>query len=128
MTSLGIYVITIDSMDIRSKIWIEVNGDTVFGSGRRFLLQSIAKCGSINRAAKDIHISYRKALSYIKAMEERLGIKLVERRAGGKNGGGASLTREAKAFLEKYEKLEEGINEMLDKKFLKIFGKRKGFK
>lgn len=115
-------------MDIRSKIWIEVNGDTVFGSGRCFLLQSIAKNGSINRAAKDIHISYRKALSYIKAMEERLGMKLVERRTGGRNGGGSVLTEEAKEFLKKYEKLEEGINEMLDKKFLKIFGKRRGFK
>jgi molybdate transport system regulatory protein len=109
-------------MEIRSKIWIEINGEPVFGSGRRFLLQAIAEYGSINKAAKHINISYRKALSYIKAMEERLGIKFVERRVGGRHGGGATLTKEAKEFFKKYEILEEGINEMLDRKFLEVFG------
>lgn len=111
-------------MDIRSKIWLEINGEPVFGSGRRFLLQGITKYGSINMAAKDINISYRKALSYIKAMEQRLGINLVERKAGGRHGGGAMLTREAKELLGKYEILEDGINEMLDKRFLEVFGNK----
>lgn len=109
-------------MEIRSKIWLEIDGEPVFGRGRRFLLQGIAKYGSINKAAKDINVSYRKALSYIQAMEERLGIKLVERKVGGRNGGGATLTGEAKEFLRKYEMLEDGINEMLDKRFLEVFG------
>ncbi|MEK6691669.1 MAG: winged helix-turn-helix domain-containing protein [Nitrospirota bacterium] len=110
-------------MDIKSKLWIEVEGEPVFGRGRRFLLQAIDTSGSINRAAKEINISYRKAWSYIKAMEERLGIKLVERHAGGKNGGGATLTGEARDFLKKYEMMEEGIKEIVDKKFRRIFGK-----
>lgn len=109
-------------MEIKSKLWIEVRGEPVFGRGRRLLLQAIDKYGSINQAAKEINISYRKAWSYIKAMEERLGIKLVERRAGGKNGGGALLTKEARNFLKKYEQLEEGIRETVDKKFTEIFG------
>jgi molybdate transport system regulatory protein len=110
-----------NDIDIRSKIWIEVNGDPVFGRGRRFLLEAIDSYGSINQAAKEIHISYRKAWSYIKNMEERLGIKLVERQAGGKNGGGAVLTIEARDFLEKYRSLEEGINEFVDKRFRTFF-------
>ena len=110
-------------MDIKSKLWIEVEGEPVFGRGRRFLLQAIDTSGSINRAAKEINISYRKAWSYIKAMEERLGIKLVERHAGGKNGGGENLTGEARDFLKKYEMMEEGIKEIVDKKFRRIFGK-----
>lgn len=108
-------------MEIKSKLWIEVDGEPVFGRGRRFLLQAIDKYGSINQAAKEINISYRKAWSYIKAMEERLGIKLVERQAGGRNGGGARLTEEAKDFLRKYEALEEGIREVVDRRFRKIF-------
>jgi len=109
-------------MEIRSKIWLEMDGEPVFGSGRRALLDGIQRYGSINRAAKEISISYRKALSYINAMEERLGISLVERKAGGKSGGGAVLTGKAKDFLKKYELLEEGINEIVDGKFRKIFG------
>jgi molybdate transport system regulatory protein len=112
-------------MEVRSKIWIEADGKPLFGSGREALLKSIDRLGSINKAAKDIHISYRKALSYIQSMEERTGSRLVERQAGGVNGGGAVLTPEAKDFLRKFEQLEDGINEMLDRKFLEIFGNRK---
>ena len=112
-------------MEVRSKIWLEVDGNAVFGSGRRALLESIDKLGSINKAAGDINISYRKALSYIQSMEKRLGVTLVERRAGGKNGGGAVLTKKAREFLGKYEKLESGINALLDLRFLEIFGNGK---
>lgn len=112
-------------MDIRSKIWLEVDGEPVFGSGREALFKAIDRLGSINKAAKDINVSFRKALSYIQTMEQRLGTKLVERKAGGPHGGGAWLTEEAKEFMRKYELLEEGLNEMLDKKFLEVFGNGK---
>lgn len=108
-------------MEIRSKLWIEIDGEPVFGRGRRFLLEAIDTYGSINRAAKEINISYRKAWSYIKAMETRLGIIFVERQAGGKNGGGARLTPAARKFLKRYSLLEKGINEFVDKKFIRLF-------
>ncbi len=110
-----------NGLNIRSKLWIEVAGEPVFGKGRAFLLQAIDRYGSINKGAKEINISYRKAWSYLSAMEERLGFKLVQRRVGGKNGGGATLTKEAKKFLKKYELMEEGIKEIVDEKFRKIF-------
>jgi len=109
-------------MEIKSKLWIEVEGEPVFGRGRRFLLQAVDKYGSINQAAREINISYRKAWGYIKAMEERLGIRLVEKQIGGKSGGGAVLTGEARDFLRKYEFMEEGIHEIVDKRFNEIFG------
>ena len=110
-------------MEVRSKIWLAVDGEPVFGSGREALFRAIDRLGSINRAAKDINLSYRKALSYIQIMEQRLGKKLVERKTGGLHGGGATLTKEARDFMKKYELLEAGINEMLDKKFHDVFGK-----
>jgi molybdate transport system regulatory protein len=112
-------------MEIRSKIWLEIDGETVFGSGRRALLDEIEKLGSINKAAKTVNISYRKALSYIQSMERRLGIRLVDRKAGGRNGGGAVLTAEAKKLLLRYKILEDGINVLLDKKFVEVFGSKK---
>ncbi|MBA4373924.1 MAG: ModE family transcriptional regulator [Thermodesulfovibrio sp.] len=112
-------------MEIKSKLWIEVDGRPVFGRGRRFLLEAIDRYGSINQAAKEISISYRKAWGYIKAMEERLGFRLIERQAGGKNGGGATLTDEAKAFLKQYAALEKGMQELVDKRFESIFRSKK---
>ncbi|MBI4684433.1 MAG: LysR family transcriptional regulator [Nitrospirae bacterium] len=110
-----------NGLKIKSKLWIEIEGEPVFGRGRRFLLEAIDKHGSINQAAKEISISYKRAWSYIKAMEERLGVSLVERKAGGKNGGGATLTKEAREFLRRYEALENGIKEIVDERFKKIF-------
>lgn len=108
-------------MEIRSKLWIEIDGQPVFGRGRRFLLESIDKHGSINQAAKEMNISYRKAWAYIKAMEERLVIKLIERQTGGENGGGAVLTADARVFLKKYADLEAGMQEIVDERFNRIF-------
>lgn len=108
-------------LEIKSKIWIEVHGRPIFGKGRMVLLDAIDRYGSINQAAKEINISYRKAWGYIKAMEERLGIRLIDRVTGGKNGGGATLTREAKEFIKKYEAMENGIREIVDKKFKSVF-------
>ena len=110
-----------NGLDIRSKLWIEAGGEPVFGRGRRFLLEAIDSHGSINRAAQQVDISFRKAWGHIKVMEDRLGVKLVDRQAGGKNGGGAALTDEARKFLKKYETLEKSIQEMVDKRFRRIF-------
>jgi molybdate transport system regulatory protein len=55
-------------------------------------------------------------------MEERLRVKLVERRSGGKDGGGAALTVDAIAFLRKYRKLEETMKEVADERFRQAFG------
>jgi formylmethanofuran dehydrogenase subunit E len=111
-----------NDMEIKSKLWIEVNGEPVFGRGRLLLLEEIRRHGSINRAAREVSISYRKAWGYVKAMEERLGIRLVARRTGGKNGGGATLTHEAVEFLERYEQMEKGVREIVDERFRKVFG------
>jgi molybdate transport system regulatory protein len=110
-----------NGLEIRSKVWIEADGEPVFGRGRRFLLEAIDSHGSINRAAREVNISYRKAWSHIKAMEERLGIQLVERKAGGRNGGGAALTAEARRFLKKFEAMEEGLRKTVDERFRKLF-------
>jgi molybdate transport system regulatory protein len=111
-----------NGFEIRSKIWIETGGEPVFGRGRRMLLQAIDDHGSINRAAQEVGISFRKAWGHVAAMEKRLGLKLVDRQAGGKNGGGAALTKDARVFLMKYEQMEQGIREIVDERFRQVFG------
>ena len=110
-----------NGLDIRSKVWLEAGGEPVFGRGRRFLLEAIDIHGSINRAAREVGISYRKAWGHIAAMEKRLGISLVVRQTGGKNGGGAALTEEAREFLRKFEALEEGLRAFVDRRFSELF-------
>jgi len=111
-------------MEIRSKLWIEVNGEPIFGKGRSCLLNAIDRHGSINRAAKEVDISYRKAWSYIDTMESRLGVRLVERKTGGRNGGGATLTETARQLIQNYEKMEQEVTAMANARFSGIFGKQ----
>jgi len=110
-----------NALEVRSKIWIEADGEPVFGRGRRFLLEAIDTHGSINQAAKEVDISYRKALSHIQAMERRLGVSLVIRQTGGRNGGGATLTPEARVFLKKFKMMEQGLREFVDTQFKELF-------
>jgi len=93
------------NLEIKYKVWIEKDGEIIIGMGREKLLREIERTGSISSAAKNLGISYKKAWQYIKAMEERLGIKLVESKKGGVKGGGSKLTPEAKKLLKEFEKI-----------------------
>lgn len=90
-------------MRIRHKIWLEKDGKVIFGSGRYELLEAIKESHSLNAAAKKLNMSYRAAWGRLKASEERLGMKLVER----SQGKGMYLTGEATTLLEQFGQLEQ---------------------
>jgi molybdate transport system regulatory protein len=81
------------NMEIRSKLYIEIAGEPVFGRGRSYLFEAIDTCYSINQTAKGINISYRMTWFCIWVMEGRLNMKFLERQVG---GGGATLTEDAR--------------------------------
>jgi molybdate transport system regulatory protein len=105
-------------LQVRSKIWLEIDGEPVFGHGREELLCLIQKGSSINAAAKTMGIPYRKAWTYIDAMEKRLGFPLVSRQRGGVGGGASSITPQAASLLEKFKLLQKGFNDMVNSKFI----------
>ncbi len=108
-------------MKIKTKVWLEKNGQLIFGSGKASILKSIEETGSINKAAQKMKMSYRHAWSYIKEIEKRLNINLIIRIKGGKGGGGAQLTSYAKELLEKYTKIKNEIEKFADKRVKEEF-------
>jgi len=104
-------------MQVRSKVWLEIDGAPVFGQGREQLLRQIQATGSINAAAKQMGIAYRKAWTYLDAMEKRLGYPLVHRQKGGCGGGSSSLTPEAEQLLAGYDALQDGVKGFVDCRF-----------
>lgn len=100
-------------IQVRSKIWLEIGGEPVFGQGREELLRLVRKNGSINAAAKEMGVPYRKAWTYIDSMEKRLGVALVLRRRGSRT----EVTPEAVALLEKFDALREGFDLLVNRKF-----------
>ena len=108
-------------IQVRSKVWLEAQGRPVLGPGRLELLKYIDEQGSISRAARLLKMTYRKAWGQIKAMEEQMGLPLVEKQTGGPGGGGARLTPEARRLLSNYILLARGIEEEVDRRFQEIF-------
>ena len=73
-----------------------------FGPGIAELLQRVDTHHSLRAAAQSMGMAYSKAWKITKNAEEGLGIKLLVSSTGGKGGGGAALTAEARQFLEAY--------------------------
>ncbi|NPA32060.1 MAG: LysR family transcriptional regulator [Aquificae bacterium] len=87
-------------MRLRYKIWFEKDREAVLTELKYKILKKIKEKGSIKEASRELGISYKKTLEHIKAMEKRLGYRVVERR----RGRGARLTPEALSLLELFER------------------------
>ena len=110
-------------MKVRTKVWIDDDHDKViFGSGRVRMLEAIDRLGSMNKAAKELKMSYRALWGRIKSTEDRMGAKMLITRPGGGKGSGSLLTPTGKRFLENYRRLTNRIVEQADQAFDKIFG------
>ncbi len=107
-------------MQLKYKIWLYKNGK-VFGDGPLEILKRIERDGSLRRAAADINMSYSQAWNLIKNIEDKLGFKLLEKRIGGKKGGGSTLTNDAKQLMDKYEKLKIDADRTLKELYKKHF-------
>ena len=107
----------------RSKVWLELAGRPVFGDGKAALLEQVERTGSLKAAAEELGMSYRGLWERLRQMERRLGVKLIERRAGGRSGGGSKLTPQGRRLLGKYQRFREGINAVVDARFAKVFGR-----
>lgn len=65
------------STTLKIRLWLETGEGVLLGLGRAQLLASIARHGSLNRAAKEMGMSYRAAWGRLKKTEEQLGAPLV---------------------------------------------------
>jgi molybdate transport system regulatory protein len=110
-------------MKIKHKVWIEKDDEIIMGMGREALLRAIKETGSITKAAEKVGLNYTKAMSYIKAMEERSGQKIIITFKGGTEKGGAKLTefgegllKDFESIVKKYEKLRERLQKGLKRR------------
>lgn len=100
-------------MQIRMKLWVERNGEVIFGEGRQKLLEAVVKTGSLAGAARELSMSYRAAWGRLKASEKRLGFPLVERGPKGKRG--LVLTEAAHKIMKLYAELQQNTSGVLRK-------------
>ena len=83
------------------------------GPGKMRLLEAIHSTGSLSGAARQLHISYRRAWDMLDSLNRNCPAQLVETAAGGVKGGGAKLTERGQKLLVRYRELEQRISETI---------------
>jgi molybdate transport system regulatory protein len=113
-----------DPLEIRSKIWIERRGrgNVVLSEWRVELLEAIDAHGSLSRAAEALDIPYRTAWERVKATESEIGFRLLDSESGGLDGGGSSLTPQARELCRRFRRISGGIQELVSRRFAVEFG------
>ncbi len=83
----------------------------LLGGGRKHnhleLLERIDSSGSISAAANSLGMSYKAAWDAVEGINNLSAQPLVERRVGGRNGGGAALTTHGRRLLAAYRRLDK---------------------
>lgn len=83
------------------------DGTIVLGPGKADLLDAVARTGSIRAAAAELGMSYMRAWTLIRTMNDAFREPLVEKARGGSEQGGAQLTASGKNVLKLYRRMEE---------------------
>jgi molybdate transport system regulatory protein len=105
---------TTKSVEVQGRVWLSLNSKPLLGKGRVELLGQIEATGSISKAAKAMKMSYKAAWDAVDAMNNAMGIPVVESATGGSKGGGSQLTETGRRLIAAYKSLEMQHKQWLD--------------
>ena len=109
-------------MDQRCKVYlINQQGEKFFGRGPAELLERVDELGSLHRAAKQMYLSYSKAVKLIHTAEQGFGFPLLITEAGGKGGGGSLLTDDAKRVVAQFRAYDADVQAAAALRFQEYF-------
>jgi molybdate transport system regulatory protein len=103
-----------EKVSIEFRIWFFCGDKKLVGKGRVELLELIKKTGSITNAAKGMSMSYRQAWQMVQEMNERASSPLVEKKMGGKTGGGAMVTQKGEDFILAFYEIDQKIRSFIE--------------
>jgi molybdate transport system regulatory protein len=92
--------------EVRLFLRVIVDKRRLIGPGRANLLESIDRTGSIAAAAREMHMSYRRAWLHVDDLARQIGSPVVETAQGGSRGGGAILSEAGRTLLHAYRRMQ----------------------
>jgi molybdate transport system regulatory protein len=107
-------------MKVVCKLWFDQNGKA-FGDGPYELLRGVAETGSLNKTADRMEMAYSKAWKLVRMIEKRLGFAILERKVGGRSGGGSRITPRGRELMCCYAKFREEAQEAVKRIYQKRF-------
>ena len=105
-------------MNLHVKLALASETDEEFcGFGLLQLLDGIGRHGSIQQAARDMDLSYVKALKILNRLERELGETLLVRHKGGAARGSTELTPFARRFIRDFAGLRQKVRKSAETAF-----------
>ncbi|MGF6721364.1 molybdate transport system regulatory protein [Paraburkholderia sp. GAS41] len=104
-----------EPLELGGSVWFQSGEQTLGGASRIALLAAIGETGSITGAAKAVGMSYKAAWDAIDTMNNLAGEPLVARAAGGKGGGGTTLTPRAVRLIDTFHAIEHEHRRFLER-------------
>jgi molybdate transport repressor ModE-like protein len=99
------------TLPVRARVKLTLcRDDRFFGPGVCELLERIRKTGSIQAAAAQMEMSYSKAWKILNHAEEEMGIELITRVSGGRNGGSSKLTEAGEDAVREFREMEAKLS------------------
>src|SRR6267142_1465120 len=96
---------------VKTKVWLERDGQFVAGDGGLKLLLGILEHGSLLGAARQIRWSYRHAWEYLRRAEAALGMPLTRPRPGKGSSRGSALTEAGRLVIERLAEIRNRIDD-----------------
>lgn len=115
-----------EDINLKVKLYVQNGKEKFMGIGVLWVLQKTRELGSLRAAASDLGISYSKVYRMIVNLEDNLGVKVVDRRKGGSDRSGATLTEFGGKFADVYDRFQKECKALLNEPFVKFTEEMKG--
>ena len=112
---MSIKALLLDASTYRVSGMLRIVGpdEPFLGPGRIELMERIASTGSINKAAKEMGMSYKKAWMMVQSLNRQATTPLIITQTGGEQGGGAQLSNAALELMQAYQALRQRFEAFL---------------
>jgi molybdate transport system regulatory protein len=101
----------------RHKVWLNWNGSFLMGPNYLRFLAAVDETGTIREGGRAVGWSYRTCLNRLRRMEQALGRPVLLTQRGGRAGGGAKLTPEARRFVRIFEQWQADVTRLSRRAF-----------
>lgn len=101
----------------RLKVWFNWDGLFLMGPNYLRFLAAVDQKGTIREGGQVVGWSYRTCLNRLRRMERVLGRPVLLTTRGGKQGGSARLTAEARRFVRIFTRWQEDVGRLSARAF-----------
>lgn len=101
-------------VQINARVIVRLKDENLLGPGRVRLMEKIKSTGSIAEAAREMGLSYRKALRLINCINEQFEEDVILTWKGGSDFGGARLSEWGENLIHKYYQVIKKVDDLLE--------------